>query len=62
METIGAVLDLDAVRDNYDPNGIDSVKNTFHAESNAQVRQYVLLNLKFALRHPLCVPETLLCS
>lgn len=62
LETIGAVLDLDAVRDNYDPNGIDSVKNTFHAESNAQVRQYVLLNLKFALRHPLCVPETLLCS
>lgn len=62
VAAISAVLDYDAVRNNYDPNGIDSIKNTFHAENNGEIRRYLVHNLKFILRHPTIVPESLLYS
>lgn len=62
IETIAAVLDYDAVLHNYSPYSIDSIKNTFHGKTNDQIRDYLLLNLKFILRHPLIVEESLLRS
>lgn len=62
VDTIAAVLDYDAVLHDYGSNSIDSIKSTFHGETDDQIQDYLRLNLKFILRHPLVVAESLLRS
>lgn len=59
---ISDVLDYDAVLTKFNPDQNNDIKYTFHAESPDQVRRYVVLNLKFFLRHPLTVLESIVYS
>lgn len=59
---ISDVLDYDTVLTKFNPDQNNDIKYTFHAQSPAQVRRYVVLNLKFFLRHPLTVLEAIFYS
>lgn len=61
-EIISAVLDYDAVVRDYSPRTVDPLKNTYHAENAAQVRAFLLLNLKLACKHPFTALEGLVYS
>ena len=50
-EVIDSVLDLDYVRENYDPRVSDPVKNTYHGDS-AALGDYLGLWLRTAFKHP----------
>lgn len=62
IAVISDVLDYDAVLTKFNPDQNNDIKYTFHAESPEQVRRYVVLNLKFFLRHPLTVLESIVYS
>ena len=62
ISIISDVLDYDAVLTKFNPDQNNDIKYTFHAESPDQVRRYVVLNLKFFLRHPLTVLESIVYS
>ena len=59
---ISDVLDYDAVLTKFNADQNNDIKYTFHAQSPEQVRRYVVLNLKFFLRHPLTVVEAIVYS
>ena len=61
-ETIAAVLDYDTVVSGFSTGGVDTIKRTYHAENEAQVRAYLALHGKFFLRHPLTCLEALVYS
>lgn len=61
-EIISAVLDYDAVVRDYSSSSVDPIKNTYHAENAAQVRAFLLLNLKLACKHPFTALEGLVYS
>ena len=61
-ETISAVLDYDTVVSGFSTGGVDTIKRTYHAESETQVRAYLALHGKFFLRHPLTCLEALVYS
>lgn len=62
IQIIGDVLDYDTVRTGYSTVVVDGVKNTFHAENQAQVRKFLLLNGKFFLKHPVTCLEAVVYS
>ena len=61
-DILGDVLDYDAVSTAYSPTYVDPIKNTFHAENNAQVRAFLGLTGKFILRHPLTCLQAIVYS
>ena len=61
-ETISAVLDYDTVVRDYDPQIVDPIKNTYHAENASQLRAFVAMNLKLACKHPLTAMEAVVYS
>ena len=60
--TIAAVLDYDTVVSGFSTGGVDTIKRTYHAEDETQVRAYLALHGKFLLRHPLTCLEALVYS
>lgn len=61
-QTIAAVLDYDTVVSGFSTGGVDTIKRTYHAENETQVRAYLALHGKFFLRHPLTCLEALVYS
>lgn len=61
-QTIAAVLDYDTVVSGFSTRGVDTIKRTYHAENETQVRAYLALHGKFFLRHPLTCLEALVYS
>ena len=61
-QTIAAVLDYDTVVSGFSTGGVDTIKGTYHAENETQVRAYLALHGKFFLRHPLTCLEALVYS
>lgn len=61
-EVIGSVLDYDTVRTGFSTRGVDTIKETFHAQSKDQVAAYLQLQLRFFLWHPLTCVEALVYS
>lgn len=59
---LGDVLDYEAVCTAYSPTYVDPIKNTFHAENDAQVRAFLALTGKFILRHPLTCLQAVVYS
>ena len=62
IRTISNVLDYDMVCNGFSTIMTDDVKNTFHAENQAQVRQFLQLNGKFFIKHPLTCLESIVYS
>lgn len=61
-EIIGSVLDYETVRTGFSPDGVDRIKETYHAENAHQVRRYLTLHGSFFLRHPVTCLEALVYS
>lgn len=61
-QTIAAVLDYDTVVSGFSTGGVDTIKRTYHAENETQVRAYLAIHGKFFLRHPLTCLEALVYS
>ena len=61
-DIIGSVLDYNTVCTGFSPRSVDTIKETFHAESKAQIRAYLALHARFLLRHPLTCLEALVYS
>ena len=61
-EIIGSVLDYETVRTGFSPDGVDRIKETYHAENADQVRRYLKLHGSFFLRHPVTCLEALVYS
>lgn len=59
---IANVLDYDTVRTGFSTGGVDTIKETFHAQSQDQVAAYLRLQGRFFLRHPLTCLEALVYS
>lgn len=56
------VLDYEAVCTAYSPTYVDPIKNTFHAENEAQVMAFLGLTGRFLLRHPLTCLQAVVYS
>lgn len=61
-EIISAVLDYDTVVEDYTPKNVDPLKNTYHAQNAAQLRAFLGMNLKLALKHPFTALEGVVYS
>lgn len=61
-EIIDDVLDYETVCTAYSPTYVDPIKNTFHAENAQQVRRFLTLVGRFALRHPLTCLQAVVYS
>lgn len=59
---IDHVLDYETVRTGFSTSGVDTIKRTYHAETQEQVRRYLRLHGTFFLRHPLTCLEALVYS
>lgn len=62
IDIINAVLDFDKICKEYSPDISDPVKNTYHAQDQQAMRQYLLLSAKLFLRHPVTGLESILYS
>lgn len=62
QEILSDVLDYEAVCTAYSPTYVDPIKNTFHAQNEAQVRAFLGLTGKFILRHPLTCLQAVVYS
>lgn len=51
-ETIDHVLDYEIIKEKYNPDISDAVKNTYRADSDEQLKAYFKLWLKCFFRHP----------
>lgn len=61
-QIISDVLDYETVRTGFSPTGVDTIKQTYHAESSAQVRRYLALHASFFRKHPITCLEALVYS
>ena len=61
-QIIADVLDYETVRTGFSTEGVDTIKETYHAENGEQVRKYLSLHGSFFLRHPLTCLEALVYS
>ena len=61
-QIIADVLDYETVRTGFSTEGVDTIKETYHAENGEQVRKYLTLHGTFFLRHPLTCLEALVYS
>lgn len=62
VQTISDVLDYETVCGGFSTIMTDDVKNTFHAESQAQVRKFLELNGRFFRKHPITCLEAIVYS
>ena len=61
-QIISDVLDYETVRTGFSPAGVDTIKQTYHARSAAQVRKYLALHGAFFRKHPVACLEALVYS
>lgn len=62
VQTISDVLDYETVCGGFSTIMTDDVKNTFHAENQAQVRKFLELNGSFFRKHPITCLEAIVYS
>lgn len=59
---IGDVLDYETVCTGFSDRGVDTIKETYHAQTKAQVEAFLKLHGTFFLRHPVTCLEALVYS